>query len=1052
MVTRFSIIALFSAICVPAWAQLATTTSLVGNVIDTSGAAVPGTTITAVNADTKDTYSATTNNEGFYRIEFVKIGSYMITAKHDGFAVMRTAGVVVQSNQTVRTDFSLAVGQVTEQVDVMATTPPIATDDSSRREVIAQRSIAELPLNGRDPLQLAITTPGVIQGLKGTKDTPPGEAFIGAGTREIQNSISLDGISVVNNLITITPFHPSPDSIQELEVQTGTYSAQYGAYLGAHLNLITKGGTNSLHGAVFEFLRNDKLDARNYFLPATSRKTPLRQNQFGFEVDGPVYLPKLYDGRNRTFFMADYEALRNTMSSSALDSVLTAKMRQGDFSEISTQLVDPLNNKAPFAGNLIPSSRLAPQAQKVLAYMPAANRAGTAQNLAASFPNLDRFNQNIDRVDHNLSNSARLYFRYAQQLEDIFTGNINPSAATTIPVTLRNWVTAYTQVLGPRMVNDFRMGRMSMSTNSLNYWYVNGLTSAGSDLGIPGFDGDVKYNNPGIPNFTIGGFMGLGNGATNWFQNDKTWQFTDSFTYTRGRHTIIAGLEFRKLITGRSAVNTANGVFTFDGSMTGYGAADFVLGLPINDTTPGPEIYNSVAAWRDGFYVVDNWQASKRLTLNLGFRYELPTVPYTENGYAIIMNQERTGTLPANPPQPGMKLTGPYHKALAPRVGFAYRLTNSTVLRGGVGIYYNPNQMNTFTFLSNNPPFSIVTTYNASAGIPSLSLASPAPSGNVSKPGIPNIISPNWDLPPASMNQWSFDVQQGLWKNAALEIGYLGSHTLHLDRSYFINTPLPGPGSIALRRPNQNYASIRIIQNDEIANYEGLSATLRQRLVHGLTLLSSYTWSHALDVTTDSNGGGAPMNPFSWRSDYGNSNWDLRHRFISSFTYDVPFLKSSANGLVRNTLGGWQTNGILTLQGGMPYNVTISGDVANTGAGNQRPNLLSTPSANCGGGHLVNCINPAAFALPSAYTYGNAGRNLLRGPGIALLDFSLFKNISLYERLRLQFRAEFFNLMNTPTFRNPSSTLNFNNTASFGNISSTARDNRQIQFGLKLLF
>ena len=1042
---------LLIAACMPLPAQLANTTSIVGTVADSGGALVAGASVRAVNTATSDSYRTSTNADGFYRFEFVKIGTYTVTVEHAGFSTVNQSGIIVDNNQTVRSDFVLKVGQVSDRIEVTAAIPPIETDEASIKETVDKKSIAELPLNGRDALSLAIITPGVIQGQKSANGTPPGEDFIGAGTREIQNSISLDGISIVNNLITTTPFHPSVDAIQEFEVQTGTYSAQYGAYLGAHLNVVTKSGTNSPHGAVFEFLRNDKLDARNFFLPSTAAKTPLRQNQFGFELDGPVWIPKLYDGRNRSFFMVDYEGLRKTTSATSLDSVLTPLMRQGNFSEISKAIVDPLT-KTQFPGNVIPASRLSAQAIALLQFMPAANRAGSSSNLVASYPNNDRFNQTMVRADHNLTSSARFSFRYAWQSEDIFAGATNPTSATTTPVTTRNWVASYTQTFGPSMVNDLRVGKQSLATNSLNYWYVNGLTHAGADLGIAGFTGDTLYANPGIPNVSISSFMGLGNAGTNWFQEDTTWQGADSFTWVRGTHTLIGGAELRKLITGRSAVNNANGLFTFDGSMTGYSAADFMLGLPINDTTPGPEIFNRVAEWRDGFFIVDNWQVTRRLTLNLGLRYELPTVPYTVNGYALILNAQQTAMIPANPPQPGMKLINPNHKDFAPRVGFAYRLTNSTVIRGGAGIYYNPNQTNSFTFLSNNPPFSVVTTYNASAGNPTLSLTSPTPSSALGKASLANVVSPNPNLPSAYMNQWSFDVQQALWRNAAFEAGYLGSQTVHLDRSFYVNTPLPGPGAIAARRPNQNFAAIRIIQNDEDANYQGLSLTLRQRLSHGLTLLSSYTWSHTLDVSGDSNNGGAPMNPFNWRADYGNSNWDVRHRFVTSFTYDLPFLRGASNPLVREALAGWQTNGILTLQTGFPFNVTIPSDVANTGAGSQRPNLIGAPSSNCGGGHLINCISTSAYALPTQYTYGNEGRNLLYGPGLSNIDFSLFKSFNLRERLRLQIRAEFFNFFNTPSFRNPGSTLDFTNLASFGNITGTAHDNRQIQFGAKILF
>jgi hypothetical protein len=298
------------------------------------------------------------------------------------------------------------------------------------------------------------------------------------------------------------------------------------------------------------------------------------------------------------------------------------------------------------------------------------------------------------------------------------------------------------------------------------------------------------------------------------------------------------------------------------------------------------------------------------------------------------------------------------------------------------------------------------------------------------------------------MNQWSFGIQQALWSNAALDVQYLGSHSTHLDRSFYNNTPAPGPGTVASRRPNRLFGDIRTIQNDEISNYNGLSVELRQRLSHGITMLASYMWSHDLDISTDSNGGGAPQNPYDWRADYGNSNWDVRHRFVASFTYSLPFFESSSHAFLKQALGGWQTNGIVTLQSGFPFNVTVSGDPANTGRSNERPNLVGTRSSDCGSGHLVNCIDRSAFAVAS-YAYGNFGRNVLFGPGLYNVDFSAFKNFRLAERATLQFRSEFFNLLNTPALSNPNATFGAPN---FGTITSTKHDNREIQFALKLIF
>jgi hypothetical protein len=476
-----------------------------------------------------------------------------------------------------------------------------------------------------------------------------------------------------------------------------------------------------------------------------------------------------------------------------------------------------------------------------------------------------------------------------------------------------------------------------------------------------------------------------------------------------------------------------------------------MLEIPQTLITPLTQSRGVVAEWRDGFFVLDNWQVSRKLTVNYGIRYELPTVPYSVNGYHTELNPQQTALVPANPPQPGFQFTGPNHNDWAPRIGFAYRFTNKTVFRGGYGIYYNPNQTNSFTFLNGNPPFGSATTYTSLPTTPTLSFLNPTPAGSANTVALVNITTDNWNLPTAYMHQWSFGIERELWRNAGLEVQYLGSHSLHLDRSYYNNTPQPGPGLVSTRRPNPLFGQIRTVQNDEIANYHGLSVVLRQRMSRGLTLLGSYTWSHTLDVGSDSNNSGAPMNPYNWRSDYGNSNWDIRHRLVAFFVYDIPFLPA-ANPLLKGMFASWQMNGIVTLQSGLPFNVSTSVDTANTAAGGvYRPNLIAKPSENCGDSHLSACISTAAYSLPptGVYVYGSEGRNLLHGPGLFNIDYSLFKSFPIKERLKLQFRAELFNIFNHPNFNNPASSFG---TAAFGNITSTSTGNREIQFGLKLVF
>lgn len=1046
----------------PAHAQLANTTALTGTITDSSGASVSDVAVRAVNPATQDTYNVKTGPDGNFTIQFIKIGTYSVTASKDGFSSVTQDGIQIDANQTVRTNFTLQIGSVSENVVVTAGVPPVSTDNAAAKETVSTRAAVELPLNGRNVLSIATSTPGVLPGLKGSNGNPPGEGYIAAGTREIQNIVTLDGVSIMNNLIMTTPFHPSPDAVQEMEVQTGTYTAQYGGYMGAHLNVVSKSGGNDFHGALYEFFRNDKLNARNYFANPAQPKPTVRQNQFGLVVNGPVMLPKLYDGRNRTFFMFDYEGLRGNTQSSSAASVLTSRMRGGDFSELlpATQLLDPLGGVFP--GNIIPANRLSPQSLRALNYMVLPTVSGVQNNLVGNAPNNDRFNQAIGRLDQNLGEKTRLFFRYAWADETFLNNtNANISGSTTLPVETKNWVLGWTQTVSPNLVNDIHFGHQGLSTNALNYWYTNGLTTAGTDLGIPGFNVDTTSNSPGIPYFNITNYVGLGNAGTNWFQTDASWHGTDALTWIHGNHTIIAGVEFLKLITGRQAVNAPLGQFNFTGTYTRNSAADFMLGYINQTTTPTAQVTNIVAQWRDGFYVTDKWTATRRLTLDLGLRYELPTVPYTKNGYATILNADQTALVPANAPVPGFGLTEPNHKNFAPRVGLAYRITDKTVFRAGYGIYYNPNQNNSFTFLSQNPPFGTVSTYNAAAS-PNLTLGNPVV-GSSNRPPI-TVYTPNPYLPTGTMNQWNASLQQAAWTNAAFEIQYIGSESVHLDRSYYSNRPGPGLSTdIQSRRPNQLWGDIRTIQNDETASYNALSVIYRQRLSHGLTALASYTWSHTLDAGTDSNGGGQPMDPYDWHRDYGNANWDIRHRFVANFNYELPFFKDSSHALLRSVLGGWQANGIVTLQSGMPFNVVMGGDNAHTGTNAlQRPNVIGPTSASCDGDNSrVDCVNLGAFQQAAPGTFGNAGRNILRGPGVETVNFSGFKNFAFKERYNIQFRAEFFNLLNTPVFNNPNATLPLlsgtqtytaANVQNFGTITSTRLDNRQIQFGLKFLF
>lgn len=1048
----------------PALAQLASNTSIVGNVTDASGAAMDAAQVMLLNQGTSETVSATTNTTGAYEFQFLKAGTYTVTVKKTGFTTMSTKDIALSANQTVRADFAMKVGSVETSVEVTADIPPIKTDEASMNEVISTKATSELPLNGRNPMKLALTTPAVIAGFKGAAGNPGGgEGYIGAGLREITNSVSLDGVSIMNNLITTTTFRPSVDAIQEVQVQTGTYPAQYGGYLGVQINMVTKSGSNDVHGAVFEFLRNDKLDAKPFFLRAGANKPPLRQNQYGVQFNGPVVIPKLYDGRNKTFFMFGWESLRSSTQSPSIASVFTPLMRTGNFSEVASAVRNPRTGEA-YAGNIIPTSDISPIALRALAYMPLPNGPGTTNiytnNYNVNVANNNRTNQFLGRLDQSLGEKNRFFFRYAFGDTTLKNEAANPYNGYDQPVGDRNFVIGYTRIFNSSLVNDFRFGRQKTTIDSLNFFTAGGKypSDATTKLGIPGFTSDA--NNPGLPSMGITNFMAIGGdfmGSTNWFQNDTTYQISDSFSIIKSAHNIVAGIDSRKVTTNRTANNNPRGGFTFNGQLSGFSAADFLLGIPQAITTPGPLFPGGGYQWRYGFFVQDKWQLSSKLTLTYGLRYELPIVPQSTTGNGTILNPQMTAFIPGTVPQK-IKYHNGDHNNWAPRLGFAYRATSKLVFRGGFGVYYNPNQMNSYTLATTNPPFSTIFTFNNSLSSnvllnPILTLANPTPGTGGTVSARPSAFTINPYLPNGSMNQWSFSVERGLWRTAGIAVEYLGNHAYHLDRSFYVNTPQPGPGVINDRRPNPLFTTIRVIQNDLISNYNGVSVVFRQNGFKGLTTLTSYTYSKTLDVSTDSNGGSNVMSPFNWRLDYGPANWDLRHRFVSSANYELPFFMGSSNRAVKALLGGWQVNGILTAQGGFPFNVSIAADQANVGQGTQRASYSGNAVVNnCNGSVLVGCVNWNAFQLPTLYTYGNVGRNSLRGPGIVTLDASFFKNFAVSERVKVQFRWEMFNSLNHVNFSNPGSTWVANGAATFGNITSTSTANRQQQVGLKLLF
>jgi hypothetical protein len=1167
----FSFLLLFMPLF--AAAQVANNTSLVGTVSDSSGAVIAGAKVAAINEDTKVEYDAITNAEGYYTVTGnINAGMYDVVVDSNGFQKYKKTGVTVVLNQAARTDFALKAGSATTEVTVSANTPAIQTDDPLLGETVGTEMVEDLPSNGRNALQLAniasnvsVSTGSALTGL------PPGITASGAGTRGVNNDITLDGISIMNNLGTTVFVVPDPDTLDSVQTTNGNYTAQYGNYIGIHINESTRSGTNKYHGEIYDFLQNDDLNSRgfnrNTIVPG---KNPVRYNLFGGLADGPVVIPHLYNGRDKTFFMGSYEGLRQHTVNNSFSQVFTPAEKEGDFSQLlsfgtgagqsgtsTPQLIfSPLDGHAYYratgnvidmAGNTVtcpcqviddynvnattgqtnggatyspnpgmPTSMLANRAiaLNILKYNAAPNQTGTPlnENNYSSIPTVEKENESNDRVDEVFNEKQRIFGRYDWQYVNQTSEARDLTSWVYNPNDDRNLAFGYTWIIKPTLVNDLRGGFNWLKTSQLDYFAENGPSGVESSLGLPS-PFVTQAGDPGLPD--VSGLSSYGNGEDNWVQDDRTYQLYDQIAYTHNKHSFLAGFELRRLMIGRAAQNQPCGALGFSSNDTlyqnvsqipttgicgtppspttpywingapkactyGSGDASFITGVANTTETPVFQVKEQVEQWRQGFFVQDTWQVSKKMTLDLGFRYELPQVPTSANGYARLLDPTYSFLIPTSTattaasytPSPGLALTAPNHKDFGPHVGFAYRLTDKVTFRGGGGIYYNANQMNAYTLMSGNYPLASSQNFSSPAQgtqnstTPYLTLAAPTTGGGSAAPAgtctptcaYDSAYSVAYHLPQETMYQWNLDLGYELWKNAGIEFQYLGSHSIHLNTNFYPNQPQPvganyivngapvtsstsGANNLNLRRPDQNFGQIRVADNIASAGYNGLTTVFRQRLSRGVTANLSYTWSHAMDESSDANSGGTCMyqgpNAYAGgtgdcKIDWGNASADVRHKVVGSVTWQLPKFQHQ-NIILQEFAGGWQINGIVTLASGAPININFSGTdwaavgVPQSGAG-QRPNWVHKGSMTCNkqkllsepyGTNGVSCMDITAYAAPARFTYGNLHRNDIYGPGSLTNNISLFKNFKLVGSASLQFRIEAFNAFNHSNIGTP---------------------------------
>jgi len=1130
---------------------------IVGTVTDSSGAMAPGVAVRVINTQTNAAGKYLTNEQGRFIADNLSPGSYQVEADATGFKHFVQSGITVRVGDTLELPIKLDLGSASESVTVTAEAALLQTATSSTGAVIETKLISDLPLNERQPFTLAVLAPGVVPNRQIVNAAQPfnrAPNFSISGGRGDTNEILLDGTPNTlpegsTGMLRAVTIFPTVEGMQEFKVQTNSMAAEYGGSGGGIVNIVTKAGTNQFHGAVFEFLRNSAMDSNGFFSNANKiGLASFKRNQFGAAVGGPVILPK-YNGKNRTFFFVSWEDLRQLGGIPFTSTVPTDLQRKGDFSQTFTAtgapiiIYDPSTTtlgangtftRTPFSGNVIPANRINPVAQKIMALFPEPTSEGLPFTHASNFNKT--YTQTIDdnrvdvRVDQNFGDKQRVYFNYAKDNRTYKNpnvyGNISDPINFTYPTDPWSWRAGYLYTISPTWVAEARYAH-----NSIFYGQQPG--SLGYDISQLAFPADVVsgVQEKEFPRLTFsdltGTQSGMGPVSNTMTGHQDSNVFLVNVSHTTGNHEIKFGAQIRRDFANRFTSTPGDLSFAFSRTFTqgpnalsasstaGSSVASALLGLADTSSTSRLNIATPTIThnWWQSYFVQDDWRVSRRLTLNIGLRWDLQFPMVDAHNNFNWLNPDVQSPIASQ--VPGLNLKGaiqfaddnkrnPYIMNMhdfAPRLGVAYRVTENLVMRAAYGMFYAPNPYDTSgsvgTGFSQNTPF--VSTLDGATPIATIS--NPFPNGLVRpfNQGTPATPAANLGLaisyyqpfePTPYNQQWNFGLQQQLGKSMALEVAYDGMRGTHLaDVGYFmtqlrpeqlgpqVTQQVPNPffgiinvGTLAsptvplrqLINPFPQYASVSVSVPDEASSsYNALLVKLERRLSAGLTFLAAYTFAKLLD-----NGSGTQtfLEPATGhqtnsnrRIDYAPSDQDVSHRFVTSFTYALPFGKGRWLGAhwttpVNAVLGGWQTTGVLTLQNGIPLSFTTT-DTTQSGGNYLRPNNNGQNPALSGAPEtrLTKFFTTADFSQPAPFTFGNVARNLgnLRGPSRAVMDLAIYKDVPIKERLHLQIRGEAFNLTNTPEFNNPDT--NFQS-PTFGAITSQFNQPRQVQVSMRLSF
>jgi hypothetical protein len=1073
----------------------ATTAKVVGAVSDPSGAVIPGAKVSIKNQQTNQVRTASSDSLGSYEFSFLPVGGYTLDVEAAGFQKASVSAFTVSVDQVARIDVKLQIGQAEQSVQVGAGAVLLQTENSTVGTVIDSQKVVELPLNGRSFVQLALLTPGVNPGTPGSITVRRLRGSVGQavgmsanGARDTQNRFYYDGIEAMDLDSYSFSFSPSIDAINEFKVQSSTYSAEVGGAPGGQVNLTTKSGTNSLHSTMWLFNRNDAFTALNGFQPRTADAKPprLNRNQYGANLGGPVRIPRLYSGKDKTFFFFNWESGRQIAGSfGSTASVPPAALRGGDFSSIAAVIRDPLNGQ-PFAGNRIPSPRIAGYARKFLdGYVPASNTNEVGINFRgprAAAP-IDQ-DQYTARVDHSFSarDSVAVSYMYNFQADDTvpaFQWDTRGNLARG-----QNASVAHVHVVSASVVNELRLGWHRFFEHEFFGTTDKKDLDIGNALGIPGVT--TRPRDYGPPTFSAGYSLPAVRGIGPRDRLNQLWQLSDNISFRIGTHNMKGGgLVARRNWTFDEAVNP-RGSFGYNGTVTAGAAAptrdnqfaEFLLGLATDAQVSVEPFATRMNNFWQGYYFQDDWKVRPNLTLNFGLRYEYFAPPVQRgkatnfdlnNGYVPVRQTFHGFPDIADTADRPAALVYPDHNDFGPRFGFAWSVPKlrDFVVRGGYGIYFTPEITNSWTTLTLNPPIVKTFAFTGSANNPiRVDTAFGAP-------GQPRVglfgsgaLDPN--VRSSYTQQWNLTVQKKFLKDIYFDLGYVGSKGTRLTAAYDANRPLqiltPGPTtpSIASRRPFQGFDAINTTKSIASSSYHSLQAKAERRVASGLSILGAYTWSHSLsNADISSVGGGAYLSNFQdymdARGNRSDSVFDIRHRLSIAGIYDVPFFRSAKEAAVRTLLGGWQLGTIVTEQTG--FAAALSGGFDSTGTGVvSRLDAVAgqTPMLDRGQRTRDRWFNTAAFTSPQPGRFGSAARLPIHLPGLNQVDFSASKAFRFRERNSVQFRAEFFNFFNHVNLGAPG--LNRLDPANFGRVTSTTQaagmpgDARVVQFGLKLAF